>query len=203
MIRVLQSSWLAALAGCLLYLGVTAALLSPAKFAGLRTALNASEESPNDDPSWRFRNPEIDEWVAEMKREKTALALREQQLKDLQVRLQSDRQELNTATQTVYQLQAEFDKNVLRIKDQEVENLKRQAKILSTMSPDAAASLVKEMPEDDSVRILFTMKVDDASVILENLSKLGKSEAQLAATITERTQKVLPPDPKARPKTSP
>ena len=203
MTRILQSSWLVALIGCLLYLGTTMALIRPASFQRPRAAIAPAASSLLEEPSWKFRNPEFDQWVGELKREREALTLREQQLQELQTRLDSDRQELNTATQTVYQLQAEFDRNVIRIKDQEIDNLKRQAKVLSSMSPDGAAGLITEMSEDAAVRILFTMKPDDASAILETLSKTGKSGAKRAAVITEKMRRALPPDPNPRPKTSP
>jgi flagellar motility protein MotE (MotC chaperone) len=203
MIRLLQSSWLTALTGCLLFLAVMAALLQPSRFEQVRVAMVEARMPAQEQPSWKFRNPEFEQWVEEIRRQREALALREQQLQELQTRLESERQELNTATQTVYQLQAEFDKSVVRIKDQEAENLKRQAKLMAGMSPEAAAGMVMEMPDDEVVRILFTMKTDEASAILETLSKLGKSEAKFAASITERMRHLLPPDPNPRPKASP
>jgi flagellar motility protein MotE (MotC chaperone) len=204
MIRMLQSSWITALVGCLLYLGVTLALIRPAQFQGLPGLQKnaAAGRIPSDEPSWRFRNPEFDQWVQEIKREKEALALRDLQLRDLQARLESERHELNTATQTIFQLQKEFDRNVIRIKDQEVDNLKRQAKVMSSMSPEGAASLIYQMPDGDAVRILFTMKADEASPILDALSKMGKNEARRAAAVTEQMRRALPPDT-SRPKASP
>jgi len=99
-------------------------------------------------------------------------------------------------------LQRDFDKNVIRIKDQEVENLKRQAKVMSGMSADGAANLISQMPEDDAVRILFTMKPDEASPILETLGKMGKSEARRAALVTEQLRRTLPPETGAQAKKS-
>jgi flagellar motility protein MotE (MotC chaperone) len=205
MIRTLQSSWLAALVGCLLYLGVTLALIKPSQFQGLPGVQQqiASRHDRFDEASWRFRNPEFDQWVQEVKREKESLAVREQQLRELQTRLESERQELNTVTQAIYQLQNEFDKNVIRIKDQEVENLKRQAKVMSGMSPEGAANLINQMPDEDAVRILYTMKTDEASVILDTLGKLGKNEARRAAMVAELMRHTLPPASGGRSKTSP
>jgi flagellar motility protein MotE (MotC chaperone) len=200
MTRILQSSWLTALVGCLLYLAVTVVLITPGRFAGVRAALEqARNPEPLDEPSWKFRNPEFDRWVEEIRHQREALALREQQLQELQTRLDAERQELNYATQVVFQLQTQFDKNVVRIKDEEVPNLKRQAKILSGMSPEGAAGLLHEMAEDEAVRILVTMKADEASPILEAYSKLGKEEAHQAAVLTERMRQALPPTPTPSP----
>ena len=193
MIRILQSSWFISLTGCLLYLGTTAALIHPSQFAGAVAALKAAKLPPDDAPSWRFRNPEMDQWIADIKREREALALREQQLKDLQTRLDAERKELTTVTQTVHQLQSEFDKNVVRFTAQQEENLKKQVKVLQAMTPDSAVTMLSQMPDDDVVRILALMKPDQTSVMLENMSKAGKEQAQRAAELLERLRRVLPP----------
>ncbi len=195
MTRIFQSPWLVALAGCLLYLGTTLAILNPAKFAGVRLAAEQRALSADDDPSWRFRNPEFNQWVAQIKDEKDALALRAQQLNELQVRLDAERQEICTVTQTVAQMQSEFDKNIIRFKAQEADNVRHQAKLIAAMSPEGSAAMVREMSDDDVVRILFTMKTDQASLILDTLSKMGKAEARRAATLTIRLHQVLPPAP--------
>ncbi len=199
MTRILQSSWFTALVGALLYLGVTVVLMSPSKFEGAQMAHQGEEKpvkSADDDPSWRFRNPEMEQWVAELKREKEALQLREQQLQELAARLEAERKELNAITQTVYQLQAEFDRNVVRIKDQEVDNLKRQVRVFSNMSVDAVAAVVSEMAEDEAVKILFLMKADQASEVLQTLAGMGRAESKRAAILTEKIRRTLPPEPK-------
>jgi len=197
MIRLLQSQWVVALTGCLLYLGTTAALIRPEHFEGAHVSFEASN-STDDDPSWRFRNPEFEQWIQDLKREREALAQREQQLQEFQTRLESERQELLAATQTVYQLQMEFDKGIVRLKEQEVENLKRQTKVIGSMSPEGAAAMLDQMPEDEVVGILFTLKPEAASLILDTLSKMGKTEAKRAAGLAERMRLVLPPSGTSR-----
>jgi len=64
MISFLQSAWTVSLLGGLLYLGTTALLLKPSHFAGLQEAQTEVRRSPNDDPSWRFLNPEFDQLAA-------------------------------------------------------------------------------------------------------------------------------------------
>jgi flagellar motility protein MotE (MotC chaperone) len=89
-------------------------------------------------------------------------------------------------------MQADFDKNVIRFKAQETENVRHQAKLIAAMSPEGSAALVRQMSDDDVVRILFIMKTDQASLILDNLSKLGAADARRAALLTVRLQQVLP-----------
>jgi flagellar motility protein MotE (MotC chaperone) len=55
--------------------------------------------------------------------------------------------------------------------------------------------MLTEMPDDDAVKILFTMKTDEASLILDALSKTGQPQAKRAAQLTERLHQVLPPPP--------
>ncbi len=190
MIRLLQSGWFVALLGSALYLATTVVVLSPSKFAGAQ--ITKPDYSADDDPSWKFRNPEFNEWVSQVQNEKEKLDLREQQLDELQVRLNTELSEISTVTQTVCQLQSAFDKDVVRFKAQETDNVKHQAKLISAMSPEGAVTLVDQMPDDDVVRILFTMKPDEASLILDTLSKMNADEAKRAALLTERLHQVLP-----------
>jgi len=195
MIRILQSPWFAAGVGCLVYLGTTAAVLNPSKFAAFKPP--APDYSAEDDPSWKFRNPEMDQWLSQMKSEKENLDLREERLDEWQTRLNAELQEISAATQTVSQLQDSFDKNVIRFNAQETDNIKHQAKLMSDMSPEGASAMLNEMPDDDAVRILFTMKDDVASVILDAWSKGGKEQAKHAAVLTEKLRQILSAPPPA------
>jgi flagellar motility protein MotE (MotC chaperone) len=191
MIRIFQSSWFVALAGSVLYLATTVAVLNPSKFAGVQFV--NPDYSAEDDPSWKFRNPEFNQWVAQIQSEKQNLDSREQQLNELQTRLNAELQEISTVTQTVAQLQANFDQNVIRFKAQEADNIKHQAKLMAAMSPEGAIATLNEMPDDDVVKILFTMKTDEASQILDAMSKEGQPQAKRAAQLTQRLQEVLSP----------
>jgi len=198
MTRWLTSGWVVVLAGGLVYLGTTALLIRPAQFAGVRATLADAKLTPDNDPSWKFKNPEFQQWVAELKMEKSDLDARAQRLQELQTRLAAQQQEFTIATQSVYELQAEFDKNVIRIKSQEVQNLSKQAKIISGMSPEGAANLIAQMADDDVVRLLSIMKPDEAGIMLDSMSKLGKTQAKRAADLTARLRMVLPPDATAK-----
>src|ERR1700735_376396 len=151
MIRILQSGWFVAFVGCALYLATTVFILSPSKFVGVQFV--QSDNSADDDPSWRFRNPEFNEWVSQIQNEKEKLDLREQQLEEWQTRINTELQEISVVTQTVNQLQSDFDKNVIRLKGQESDNIKHQAKLISAMSPEGAVNMLSQMDDNDVVRI--------------------------------------------------
>jgi flagellar motility protein MotE (MotC chaperone) len=180
--------------GGVLFLGTTAALLKPSQLPAVEIGGDTEvRHIVSNEPSWKFQNPQMDQWIQEIQAEKTALKVREQQLKDFETRLNAERQELSVVTQAVAQMQSDFDKNVIRLNAQDTDNLKRQAKLLSSMSPEGAAATMDQMSDDDVVRILFTMKPDDASLALDTLSKLGKVQAKRAATIIELMRRTLPP----------
>jgi flagellar motility protein MotE (MotC chaperone) len=190
MTRILQSGWFVALMGCLLYLGTTMFVLGPSKFAGAQFL--QPDYSAEDDPSWKFRNPELNQWVSEIQNEKERLDARSQQLDEWQTRLNLELQEVSMATQTVAQLESNFDVEVIRFKAQDTDNVKHQAKLISAMSPEGAMAMINQMSDDDIVRILFMMKPDEASLILDTLSKAGVDQAKRAAELTERLHQVLP-----------
>ena len=134
----------------------------------------------------QYQSPEADQLVAELKEEKKKLDDREQQLDELASRLDTERGEISNATLSVQQLQSEFDKNVLRIKEEETANLKKLAKMYSSMTPDGAAVILADLDDGTVAKIMVFMKEADAAAILESLSKKGDTEAKRAASLSER-----------------
>jgi len=189
--KILHSGWLSGLLGTVLYLGTTAMLLSPAKVLQGVHARAESGEDTSPKPSWEFSNPELDRLIAELKKEKESLATREQQLSELAARLQAERAELNQVTQTVHQLQMEFEKGVLRVREEETANLKKTAKMYAAMSPDGAAPIVKQLEDDQILKFLVFMKDNESGPLLEYLGRLGSAEAKRAAALTERLRTTL------------
>jgi flagellar motility protein MotE (MotC chaperone) len=145
-----------------------------------------------DDPSWKFHNPDIDQWVSQIKSERDALAVREQQLKDWEARLAAESREIAAVTQAVSRTQQEFDKRVVLFSDHEKDNVKKQLKVVADMTPDGAVAMMNEMPDDEVVRLLYSLKPDNSGAILDAMSKLGDGPAKRAATLTEKIKEVLP-----------
>jgi flagellar motility protein MotE (MotC chaperone) len=144
-----------------------------------------------DDPSWKFHNPDIDQWVAQIKLERESLAVREQQLKDWEARLTSESREIATVTQAVSRTQEGFDKRVLLFTDQEKDNVKKQLKVIADMTPDGAVAMMNEMPDDEVARLLYSLKPDISGAILDAMSKLGDGPAKRAAALTDKIKEVL------------
>jgi flagellar motility protein MotE (MotC chaperone) len=146
----------------------------------------ADAAAPKIGASWEFINPEADQLIAELQAEKRTVGKKEQDLNDLEVRLQAERSELNVVTQSVRQLQTDFDQNVLRIRDEETGNLKKLAKVYATMEPDSASKILAEMDDTSIIKILVFMKEAETAGILEAFAKKGQPEAKRAAALSER-----------------
>lgn len=186
--KALQSNWIVlGLLGMLTYLGTTFLLMR-----GLDIQ-SPAEEEPDPahvvnitGPSWEFNNPELDQLVADLKREREHLTEREKQLDELAARLQAEKAEISRATNAVVQLQRDFDQNVTRLKEEEQANLKKLAKLYTTMSAESAAVVMKELPDDTLVKLFAIMKEAEIAPLIELLSKPAVADAKRVALLTDR-----------------
>lgn len=172
--------------GALCFLGTTFLLLDPSRVARQLGRMPQESGAVVDGPSWHFVNPELDQLMAELRSEKELLARKEQQLQELAARLQAERAEINQVTQLVHRMQMELDKNIVTIKEDEMANLKKLAKVYTAMTPEGAAAIVRELPDDMVVKIFTFMKEAETAAILESLGKGGTNEARRAAEITDQ-----------------
>jgi flagellar motility protein MotE (MotC chaperone) len=189
--RILSSPLTIVLTGGLMFFLTMFITLSLVHFGPVQPSA-ATPLAADDNPSWKFRNPEFEQWVSQIKDERAALALREEQLKDWEMRLTAENREISTVTQTVTKLQNEFDRRVLQFKEQEVANAKKQVKVIADMSPEGAAAMLNELQDDETTKLLYLMKADVSGPILDAMSKLGTTQAKRAASITQRLKEVLP-----------
>jgi flagellar motility protein MotE (MotC chaperone) len=136
-------------------------------------------------------NPEVDQLAAELKKEKLALDEREKQIKQLEERLQAERGEIEVVAESVRKMQQDFDKQITRVKQEEVVNLKRLSKIYANMEPPTAAAIMKEMEDMAIAKILVGMKDTETAGILQELARMGPAEARRAAELSERLRLAL------------
>ena len=197
MIRLLQSQWGASVVGTVLYLLTTVLLWHPAKHHAVATqpATTTTEALP----SWNYHNPDVEQFISELKKEKMTLAEREKQLNEFAARLDAERQEINQVTQSVHRLQLEFDSNVVRVREEESANLKKLAKIYAAMDPDTAAPILRELPDDALVKILIFLKDSETAPLLEAMSKGDATAAKRVALLSERLRLSLPVSVKRTP----
>jgi flagellar motility protein MotE (MotC chaperone) len=206
MTRILQSPWLAVGLGILTYLGTMIVVLRPERLGSaprLHGAAGvAGEVGPARlMPSWEFQNPELDELVSELRRERDALRLRQQDLAALAERLTVERQEIGVVTQKVAVLQTDADRALGRVQEQEVANIRRLAKVYTSMSPEGAARVLAEFQDDALVKLLVLMKETEVAPILENMARTGPVAARRVAQLTDRLRLFGPVPPPDKPKT--
>ena len=188
--RIIQSPATVVLLGGLLFFLTMFLVLRSVKLGTISMPAKLPVAA-DDNPSWKYRNPEMDQWIAQIKEERESLALREQQLKEWEARLAAESKDISTVAQTVNQLQADFDKRVLLFKDQEKDNLKKQVKVVAGMSPAGAATMFNEMNDDEVTKILYLMKADVSSGILDAMAQQGQAHAARAAMLANRLRDVL------------
>jgi flagellar motility protein MotE (MotC chaperone) len=186
MIKLLTSPLVTALLGVAMYLGATVAFWKMPPLPPPVARGPAEPVAKLNGPSWEFTNPEADQLVAELKAEKEALKKKEQDLNDLAARLQSERAELNIVTQSVHQLQMDFDQNVLRISEEETANLKKLAKVYADMDPANAAKIFQEMDDTAVIKIMVFMKDTETAGIWEAMAKGSQADAKRAAMLSDR-----------------
>ena len=191
MLRLLQNPLTITALACLMFFGTMFLLLRTLPL-GQVTPAAKEPLTAEDDPSWKFHNPDIDQWVSQIKDERDTLAVREQNLKEWEARLASESREIATVTQAVSRTQQDFDKRVVLFPDQQTDNVKKQLKVVADMSPDGAVAMFSEMPDDEVAEMLYTLKPDISGAILDAMSKLGSAPAKRAAALTERIKDILP-----------
>lgn len=187
---ILRSSGTLILLGGLLFFGTMFAILS-ATHLGSTHPPEKMAVSAVDDPSWKFHNPEMDQWIAQIKDERDALAVREQQLKEWEAQLNAQGKELSTVTRAMSNAQADFDKRVVVFTDQEKENAKKQVKVVGGMSADGAATMFGEMPDHDVSKLLYSMKNEVAGGILDAMSRQGPLQAKRAALLAQQMKDIM------------
>ena len=203
MTRLLQSAWSLACIGVLLFVATIFFALRPRKFLIAASQLGSAAVHAAEKNTFLLEesNPEFDQLLSELKKEKAGLAEQAQRLKELELRLQSERAEITNVTQTIHRLQKEFDQSVVRVREEETANLKKLAKTYAAMSPESAAIILKEMTDDQIVKISVFMKEGEMALIFEALSKLGKDEPKRVAMISERVRLAIFRNPIEKSKT--
>ena len=196
------------LIGGLLYLAVTAALIvkgykppapPPAKAAkvvekdgvsGAPLAGKTADELNGTTQSWNYYNGDIEFLITYLKETSNLFRIRQKDLDELGQRLAAERAELASVTQSVARLRDDIDKQVIRIQDDEIINVKRLAKTYAGMDPSSAAKVFAELDEKLVVKVMSQMKDDQNAAILDALAKTNAQGAKLAAALSDKLRLV-------------
>ena len=198
MISFFKTPLFAAILGAILFLATTVMFWPSASPQSNHDTAKKTQIKIEPAPSWKFENPDMNQLIVELKKEKEAFATRQQELQDMETRLANERAEINNVLSNIHRMQNEFDLNVKRfqsevnrVKEEEQPNLKKLAKVYASMAPDAAASVFKEMEDDNLVKILAFMKESETSPILEIMAQKSDVDAKRVATISDRLRLTL------------
>ena len=166
-------------------------------FALIEKPLKAAAKPPEPTEAerntgfWERHDPEVDQLLKEIKSEKEQLEKRATELRELETRLAAERAEINQITQRVAQLQFEFDQNIIRVKEEEVPNLKKLAKMYTAMSPEGASAIMRELDDMVVVKVMSFMKEDQSAPLLDAMATAGEVQAKRAASIAEALRKTV------------
>lgn len=197
----------ASLIGALLYLAVTAVVLikgyqppkpsAPKAKATPESSMiqgaplaGKTADQVADTPSWNFFNADVDTLVTALLQRSNSFRLRQNELDELAQRLAAERAELASVTQSVARLRDDIDRQVIRIQEDEVVNVKRLAKTYAGMEPTSVAKIVAELDEKLVVKIMSQMKDDQMGAILDALAKTDARSARLAANLSDKLRLV-------------
>ena len=136
--------------------------------------------------AWDTRNPELDQLVLELRAAKEAVDKRDKELNEMATRLHLEQGEVEEVLQGVRKMQKDFEQEIVRVQEEEAANLKKLAKVYSSMEAEGAASILKELNDEQIVKIMIFMKETETASIFETLAKRGKDEARRVALISER-----------------
>lgn len=189
MIKLLQGPLVSMMLGGLSFLFTLFALVQKPLQDGLHDEPVTEEEAQIQ--FWTQHNPEVDQLMQELRREKEDIARREAELKKLSAQLQAERDAINQVTQRVARLQAEFDQNVIRLKEDELPQLKKMVKLYGTMSPEGVAAIFKELDDQTVIKLMSLMKEDQSAPMLDSMAKEGPDQAKRAASIAESLRRML------------
>ena len=187
--KIIQSPATVVLLGGILFFATFFAVLKGTHF-GTAAAPEKTVMSAADDPSWKFHNPEMEQWIQQIKDERDALAVRTAQLKEWEAQLNAQGKELSMMTRAVTKAQSDFEQRVVVFTATEKENAKKQVKVIAGMSSDGAATMLAEMSETEATKLLFVMKNETASGILDAISRQGPLQAKRAAVLAQKMKEV-------------
>ena len=175
--------------GGIAFLLTTFALMEKPLKASARPVENTTEEKVAG--FWQRHNPEVDQLLKEIQNEREYLNKRATELRELETRLAAERAEINTITQRVAQLQAEFDQTIIRVKEEEAPNLKKLARLYAAMTPEGASAIMRELDDMVVVKVMSFMKEDQSAPLLDAMAMEGETQAKRAATIAEALRKTV------------
>jgi flagellar motility protein MotE (MotC chaperone) len=148
---MLKSPWFLALLAIVLGIGTTAGVIISKKDELIAAPAKSEPKSPmpaNAPRDWIFWTDEINKLAANLKDEREALDERTKELEQFEKRLAGERDELRKVRVELEGMRREVTDNIPKIEASEKANVKSLAKTYSSMKPQDAVAVMREL--DDS-----------------------------------------------------
>jgi flagellar motility protein MotE (MotC chaperone) len=193
---MLKSTWFLALLGIVLGIGTTVGVILLHKDAFLAGPVKKEPSSPgpaNAPREWVFWTDEITHLAGNLKEERDALDERAQELDQFEKRLVAEKEELGKVRVELEGMRREVTDNIPKIEASERQNVKSLAKTYSTMKPQDAVAVMREMDDSSIVKILASMKADVVGAIFQEMAKAKDADGPLsvrAARLSEQLRLV-------------
>ena len=195
MMSMLRSPWMVALVGTLSYLLTTIGLwrVPPLPRPAPPTAVAAAAAMDFS----RLSDQEIDQLVANLKEKKQSLEEREKRCQQWETRLRAEHAELQHLMDRIDQVRTQVDQAVARVEakdaasnarlqQQEAAHWKRMAKVYAGLSPQTAGAILKEMDDEQLLKLMSGLKDQELITLLQYLASRGPEDAKRAAALTQR-----------------
>ncbi|CAM2827718.1 MotE family protein [Rariglobus hedericola] len=157
----------------------------------VRAEQTVAHEPVRPEKPWDFWTLEIENLAAELKDQKAALAVREQAVAAREERFSADQRELEKTRKQIEALRVEAVGTLVEFEAEESKNLKTLAKTYSELTPKAAVGILQKLDETTAVKILYLMKSDVVSPILQEMGSSPDPElTKRAAQFTDRLRLV-------------
>lgn len=146
-----------------------------------------------------LQTPDFNKFIMELERREDLLTKKAELLKQQEARVKSERQSLEVLKKNIESLQKEFDekaqkfeKTRIAIDGEQSKNIKELATTYATLSPQAAVSIIAELPDDFAVQILSRMKPEEIGPIFEEMTNSGKDTTERAGRLSNMLRLLSP-----------
>lgn len=178
--KLFGSTWVLSVLALILGLGTQAGVIAWRLNSSHVEEEHAAGPKPPETLVWTFLSPEIENLKQELRSRVEALASRERELQDYEVRLRAERAEIEKLKRDIESRRAELSASITEVQALEQKNLKNLAATYSNLTPAAALAIFEQMDDEMVVKILAFMKPDPVGQILEEMARTKEGEGTLA-----------------------
>lgn len=138
---------------------------------------------------WSFWTIEIEQLANELKEEKERIRKQGDQVERREAQIAAERRELTKVRTELEGIRQEISSKIVEINADEAKNIRALAQTYTNLTPKAAVAIIRELDDNNVVKILAVMKPDVVAPIFEEMSRSAGTDGTLArraATLSDR-----------------